>query len=311
MSEQAANFEHWIRIARTGSFKDSKGREHAFTSQDFDRIVKNYDPETEESPVVLGHPKDNEPAHGWVKGLKREGEILFAQLRGLKSQLVDAVKDGSFRYVSMSLHPEGNRLRHVGFLGAVPPAITGLGPVQFNANGELTLNFSVSELGPKTEGGTAMDEKFQEMLAELHKQLAELQAKVNALTEENNAAKDALEKSKADGEKVQAEFSAYKDEVKANGRKQRLGALTSSGKVKPAEHERILGMVNALSRSDNGETVNFSSSDGGVEKVSPEEAYWRELEAREPSALMTDFSAQTPAENYQQQAKAVDLSHKI
>ncbi|MDR1659787.1 MAG: hypothetical protein LBR94_05540, partial [Desulfovibrio sp.] len=66
----------WVCIARTGTFHDSQGRPHTFTAEDLDRISAGYDPAKAEAPLVFGHPKDSDPAYGWVRALKREGEKL-------------------------------------------------------------------------------------------------------------------------------------------------------------------------------------------------------------------------------------------
>lgn len=302
--------EYWIPIARTGSFSDSKGKMHNFTTQLFDELVSNYDPAVEESPLVYGHPKDNEPARGWVKALKRNGEKLFALLSQVSTETKKAVHNKDYKYVSMSLHPCGKRLRHVGLLGAVPPAITGLGPVEFMDNNCLTINFSAAELSPspQAEGGNKMDEATKQLIANLEAEIAKLKEQLASLEKEKQ---DALAKEAAAAKQAEtavAEFSAYKGEVTAQKREDRLQRLVKDGKVKPAEQEHIKSMVSALARADNGETVNFSSSDG-VKQVTPEEAYWLELEARETSGLMSDFSAHKPDE--QKEQKHIDVSNKI
>lgn len=312
MAKAGELFEPWVRIARTGTFKDSSGRDHTFSARDFDEIVTNYNPALEESPVVYGHPKDNHPARGWVKSLKREDDILLAQFSQIAPETLEDVRGKKFRYVSMSLHPCGKRLRHVGLLGAVPPGITGLGPVEFNNNGELTINFSVSELGPKTEteGGNKMDEKLQEQIAQLLQRVGELENQLKNLTEEKKTLEEKAAAAQAAEEKAQAEFSAYKEEQTAAARKLRLESLTKQGKVKPAEHEHITALVKALAKAGTAESVNFSSP-SGVQKVSPEEAYWRELEARDVSPLTNDFSAYMPEKGQEAKYQPVSITSKL
>jgi hypothetical protein len=74
------NVTPWVCIGRTGTFHDSQGRPHTFTEADLEQIRAGYDPAKSEAPLVFGHPKDCDPAYGWIAGLKREGEKLFAQL---------------------------------------------------------------------------------------------------------------------------------------------------------------------------------------------------------------------------------------
>jgi len=117
-----------------------------WTEEDLDRIVAGYDPTAHEAPVVLGHPKDNAPAFGWVGELKRDGKKLLAQFRQLVPEFVEAVREGRFKKRSISLYGDGT-LRHVGFLGAVPPAVKGLTDVAFQADeNELAYEFGESEM---------------------------------------------------------------------------------------------------------------------------------------------------------------------
>lgn len=120
----------WIEIFKTGTHTDSAGREQDITEDTLDQIVSKYDPSEHEAPVVIGHPKADAPAYGWVEALKREGKILYAKLKDLVPEFVDMVKRGLFKKRSIALYPD-YRLKHVGFLGAVPPAVKGLRDVKF------------------------------------------------------------------------------------------------------------------------------------------------------------------------------------
>ena len=141
--------EDWIAIARTGTFQDSEGRDQTFNAADLDAIAANYDPARLEAPLVFGHPKDSAPAFGWVTGLKRDGQKLFARLASVPGEVRELVGKGRYRYVSMSLTPDKKSLRHVGLLGAVPPAIDGLGPVELAGEPGIIINFTA----PEGEGG--------------------------------------------------------------------------------------------------------------------------------------------------------------
>jgi hypothetical protein len=133
--------DQWIQVFRTGKHTDSEGKEKEWTGEDLDRIVAKYDPLVSEAPVVIGHPKDNAPAFGWVEDLKREGKILYAKLKDLVPEFVDMVRRGLFKKRSISLHPDLT-IRHIGFLGAMPPAIKGLEDIHFMGREEITINFS-------------------------------------------------------------------------------------------------------------------------------------------------------------------------
>jgi len=120
----------WVEILKTGTFQDSEGKSHTFSESDLDAIASSYDPARHEAPVTIGHPKDNAPAYGWVAGLKRAGETLLAEFKDLVPEFVEMVNKGLFKKRSVSLFPDRS-LRHVGFLGAAPPAVKGLADVTF------------------------------------------------------------------------------------------------------------------------------------------------------------------------------------
>lgn len=63
--------------------------------------------------------------------LKAEGGKLLAKLKDLAPEFKDWVKRGLYKKVSIALYPDLG-LRHVGFLGATPPAIKGLKQASFS-----------------------------------------------------------------------------------------------------------------------------------------------------------------------------------
>ena len=133
--------EKWIEVFKTGTHTDATGKVKNWTEEDLDEIVKKYDPAGHEAPIVIGHPKDNAPAFGWVEGLKREGKILLAKLKQVVPEFADMVKQGLFKKRSISLYPDST-LRHVGFLGAVPPAVKGLSDIAFKEDdGAIAYEF--------------------------------------------------------------------------------------------------------------------------------------------------------------------------
>ena len=132
----------WIQVFRTGIHTDSAGVEKEWKEEDLDKIVSSYRSSEHEAPVVIGHPKTDAPAYGWVESLKRDGQFLFAKLKDLVPGFVEAVKQGLFKKRSISLYPDMT-LRHIGFLGAMPPAIKGLADIKFEEKeGTLTIEFS-------------------------------------------------------------------------------------------------------------------------------------------------------------------------
>lgn len=145
----------WIEVFRAGKQTDSAGNTKDWTTEDLDTIVKTYNDQPaearHEAPVVLGHPETDKPAYGWVQQLKREGNTLLAELKDLSDNFVEMVKNGMYKKRSISLYAD-MLLKHVGFLGAVPPAVKGLADPVFNHEGvSTTIEFEEEKIEFKEE----------------------------------------------------------------------------------------------------------------------------------------------------------------
>lgn len=135
--------ENLIEVFRSGVHTDSAGVEREWTDSDIDNLVNTYNNQTEhEAPAVFGHPKTDDPAHGWVKKLKKVGSKVYAQFQQLSDSFKDSVNSGAYKKVSIAIYPNG-LLRHVGFLGATPPAIKGMAAAKFKEN-EIYNEYTVS-----------------------------------------------------------------------------------------------------------------------------------------------------------------------
>lgn len=149
-----------IEIFRVGTFTPMSGESLTFSDRDLETtaVVYNNDRATD-APLVLGHPKDDGPALGFVKSLVKQGRTLFADAE-FSDRLVDLIKAGRYNPRSAAFYrPKDPRnpvpgswfLRHVGFLGAASPAVKGLSDVAF-AGGEDAPCFA--------QGGLASDAMF-------------------------------------------------------------------------------------------------------------------------------------------------------
>lgn len=124
-----------IEIFRAGRRLDANGNEVSITAEDLATIAKNYNTQTHEAPIVVGHPKHDTPAYGWIKSLVAQGDVLKAEPAQVDAAFAEMVKEGKFKKISAAFYlphsvnnpaKEGFYLRHVGFLGAMPPAVKGL-----------------------------------------------------------------------------------------------------------------------------------------------------------------------------------------
>lgn len=140
-----------IHIFRPGTQTDTSGTTLAFTEAMLEASAKAYDPALHEAPLVVGHPKTDGPAYGWVQTLAFSQDGLAAQPHQVDPEFAELVRAGRFKKISASFYtPDSPQnpvpgvfyLRHVGFLGAAPPAVKGLKPVAFAAGEEGVVEFS-------------------------------------------------------------------------------------------------------------------------------------------------------------------------
>jgi len=128
-----------IEIFKPGRHTAMSGETFGFSEQQLRDSAAAYDPQLHEAPIVVGHPKHDHPAYGWVKSLAY-GETLTAEPDQVEPQFAEMLASGRFKKVSASFYrpdspanpkPGVYYLRHVGFLGAQPPAIKGLKQIEF------------------------------------------------------------------------------------------------------------------------------------------------------------------------------------
>ncbi len=265
---------NWQTIFRAGTHTDSQGRQQTFTAGDIDRIVASYDPAKREAPLCFGHPKDNAPAYGWVESLRRVGNDLQAKFKDVPENVRQIVSAGRYKYKSASFFADGS-LRHVALLGAAPPAIAGLGPVQFG------------------EGQEYFEYQFQEetmTVEELQKQLEEERG-LRAAAETKAATAD------AEAKRVEAEFSAQQKEQQKKDRGAKFDALVKDSRVQPGDKDKVLEFAKAL--GDSGQEISFSATEG---KKDLETHFWDFMASRPQHGLFSEFSA--PAQD-----KAVEIGN--
>ena len=156
-----------IHIFKTGTHTDSHGQTLTFSEADLAMAVSAYNPDIHQAPIVVGHPKTDAPAYGWVQNLSANNGNLYATPEQVNTEFSEQVKAGSYKKVSASFYPPNSPnnpvkgvyyLRHVGFLGAEPPAIKGLSPVEFSEKDDaVTLTFDFAEPNQPSNASPSTD----------------------------------------------------------------------------------------------------------------------------------------------------------
>ncbi|MBU0473107.1 MAG: hypothetical protein KKF62_02960 [Bacteroidetes bacterium] len=142
-----------LEIFKVGKHTSSSGVTKDYTLDDLNSIILNH---KEPTPIVVGHPKTNSPAFGWIKNLFIKGESLFAEASDLVPEFLELIKQKIYknRSVSLTQNEDGTlSLNHVGFLGGVLPAVKGLAELNLNADesGSFEMEFSAIELDESEE----------------------------------------------------------------------------------------------------------------------------------------------------------------
>lgn len=160
----------WMEVFKAGRHVSSSGTPSEWDQGRLEQMAAAYDPVKHEAPIVVGHPKDNSPAYGWIKALKVVGDRLLALPGQVAPEFAELVKEGRYKKRSISVYPDGT-LRHVGFLGGQPPAVKGLKDIDFAGETAETYEYADVEDAPMNEL-----EKLKQELADEKKKRKEAEA---------------------------------------------------------------------------------------------------------------------------------------
>lgn len=273
----AAALPAGIEIFRAGRHLDDQGVAHSFSESDLAGMAASYNPALREAPLTVGHPKDNLPAYGWVKGVDRSASgALVITPHQVEPQFAEMVQAGRFKKRSASFYPPQAPnnpvpgqwyLRHVAFLGAQPPAVAGLKDIVFSAaDDDGSVSFSES-----ADGASTTPKEQDDMSEELKKQLADVQAQLKAEQEARTKA-DALA---ADAGKKLDTATAQAASFAEKARSDRKAGFVSfaeaqvqAGRLLPKDKAMAVATLNALA---DAAPVEFAEGDT-TRKVGP--AQW-------------------------------------
>ncbi len=263
-----------------------------------DDIVSGYDVSLHESPAVIGHPKDNHPAYAWVKSLSFSDGVLYADFDQVEPQFEQMLKAGRFKKRSASFYPPSHPqnptqgkwyLRHVGFLGAQPPAVKGLKDFSDDADCP-TYEFSEPDLSTNSNEDETMSEKDKIPDAKPPKEAE--QTTDFAEREAQIAAEEAKLKAREDA--IAAREKALADKKAAEQKKQYADfcdTLIESGRISPAEKDAV---VSAFIFADNSEKTFDFAEQGKVHKKSAVDVLKEVLSRSEPVVDFSERSASDP-----------------
>jgi hypothetical protein len=138
-----------LHIFKAGSFTPMGGAEPlSFSEADIAASAAAYNPSVYRAPLVIGHPKLDGPAWGYVKSASANAGGLWAEHDAVVPEFAEWVNAGFYGAISTAFWPPDHpnnptpgvyAIKHVGFLGGTPPAVKGLTPPSFSGADESGL----------------------------------------------------------------------------------------------------------------------------------------------------------------------------
>lgn len=129
-----------LHIFKPGLHLTLAGESIEFSEADLAATAAAYNPKISKAPLVVGHPKTDDPAKGWTVALSATERGLFAAANKVDPEFAESVRQGAYGTVSAKFYrptdphnpvPGVWYLRHIGFLGAQPPGVKGLDDPEF------------------------------------------------------------------------------------------------------------------------------------------------------------------------------------
>ncbi|WP_310601197.1 hypothetical protein [Desulfobulbus sp.] len=249
-----------LEIFKTGKHTALAGQVLEFSEADLRATVDAYDPGKHEAPLVIGHPDIDAPAYGWVKALSFADGVMSAEPDQVDPAFAEMVNAGRFKRISASFYlpdapgnpiPGVYYLRHVGFLGAQPPAVKGLKSASFAAAEEGVVEFGdwidqENEAPPAAAEGAQthkQEEKGMPTPEQLAAQEAALQAKEAAIAEREAKLKQ------------QEQAALHREHLDfADG-------LVKAGKLLPVQKEQAVAMLDFAAGLESTQVVEFGEGE--------------------------------------------------
>lgn len=262
-----------IHIFKAGTHTANNGVTMLFSEADLKASAAAYDPTLHEAPLVVGHPATNAPAYGWVKLLSVDDGGLLALPDQVDVAFAELVKLGRYKKISPSFYPPTSPknpkpgvfyLRHVGFLGARPPAIKGLKPVEFDdADDCITLEITVDSGSYQTAKAGATNqfsEPGEPMTDEERARLATLEAENKTLKQKEASFAERDAKLLADSAQLAAEKAGLQKTALAEFAEQQIKA----GKLLPKDK---LGAIEFMASLAKGAVLEFGEGDSKTKQA--------------------------------------------
>ena len=247
-------------------FKPGRWAPPALDAAAVRRAAELYDPASDAAPLVIGHPRTEDPKFGTVASLDFSAdEVLFADFVKVDPNVKTIVDEGQYDRVSASFwrpsarsnpHPGHFTLRHVGLLGAQAPGCPGLGAVAFEADDGYV---SVDSVLPEWEIDQVRD-AASEAPDSSYAAPANPRSQPPS-TEDSDMDEQALAAREAAINEAEAALAARLAQARRDAAVSFADAQAEAGRVLPAETGPLADVLAVL--EEHSATVDFADDDTG------------------------------------------------
>ncbi len=315
-----------IEAFQQGIQTDMTGDTEEYSSADIDEMVASFDPQRPPA-LTIGHVGPGAPAYGWGERIKRVGDKIVLGMGKLREQVVDWLEHYHYNQVSIEVfdrdHPANPKpgflnIYRVALLGAEPPAIPGLKPIQdYSADIDNKVRTFLFSATRSDEPGAAKDyaaepkQTVSEVDMDEVIDLKDLMARIDALEGKADMAAPTEEEDKEEQANYMAP-SSFVDELIKRLTGGDMTALSETTGVPTDQINAAIGGASELTPEQNTALVDAlmamsSPADfAAPEQIEPENT----MDNKEFAALEAKFAAQEKKLAAQEQ-KIVQFSAQV
>lgn len=296
-----------IEVFRPGTFTPMAGDPMTFSAEDLSTIASAYDGTAHPAPIVVGHPKTDAPAFGWIESFRYDGEAerLIATVGDVEPAFADAVRNKRYRKVSIAFFspqasanpkPGSHYPKHLGFLGGAAPAVSGLKPVTFSGTPDETRIFEFADPGFRDVAGVLRRfrdffidqfglERADEVLPSYEIDWIERNAEEDKSPSYSAPtplkSEDKAVKPKEDDPAFAAREADFNARVEAFEKREAerrhadhdafCETLVDEGRLLPAKKEETVALLDFCAEASDDDALSFADTDGKPKTASPVE----------------------------------------
>lgn len=339
-----------IKMLKPGTFKAMNGQKYSFTAEDLKASATAYNPSIYAAGLVKGHPEHDAPRFGELTSCEFSEDFLFGVPANVTPAFREEVNSGQFPYVSLSLysknHPDNPvpgvfYPRHLGFLGAMPPAVKDLGKVSLSEEpGEIINLCARVEFGDYNDrlvyrilrgfktllSDSVGSEKVESAVSEWDMEML-LENAVTPTEPADDTAVSSFAETKKETDMDAAALAAQKAELDQREDKLKQGEATlagetakrkraeiasfveqqvKEGRVLPAAKAQEIATISFLEGVAESDVIEFGEGDA-KKSISLGEAY-RQSMAQRPQVIEFGEMGNAVEPGKQQASKPVNLS---